>query len=163
MLMTSICGYDFGFYWNEEEKFIDIVEVYKQMRESTSSVVCLNESELRALIKDCVTKVLSEQQKRMLSNYEIIDGDGMEHEADSIIQFGHFNDIRMYCSEEDTYCLMRRCDNGSYFFTQIVDAPELGEKETKFKPVKPKDVPSIILRDAKSLIRSSATLRSLLV
>lgn len=124
--------------------------------------VQLKESDLRAIIRECLCKVLSEQSKQMIGDYEIMDGDGLEHEADSIIQFGHFNDIRMYVSNADTYCLMKRCDNGSYFFTQIVDAPELGEKETKFKPVKPKDVPSIILRDAQSLIRSSATLRNLL-
>lgn len=162
MLMTSICGYDFGFYWNEDEEFIDVVEVYKRVNESITRVIHLNESELLALIKDCVKKVISEQQKRMLGDYEILDGDGMEHEADSIIQFGHFNDIRMYVSNTDTYCLMKRCDNGTYFFTRIVDAPELGEKQTKFKPMNPKDVPPIILRDAQSLIHSSTTLHNLL-
>ena len=163
MFMTSVCGYDFGLYWNEEEGFADVVEVFHIMNESVTRIVPLKESELWSIIKECVERVFSEQKRQMLGDYEIMDGDGLEHEADSIIQFGHFNDIRMYFSEEDTYCLMRRCDNGSYFFTQIVDAPELGEKKTKYKPVKPKDVPPIILRDAKSLIHSSATLRSLLV
>ena len=35
-----------------------------------------------------------------------------------------------------------RCKNGMYFFTKIADAPELGKDETKFVPVKAKDVPS---------------------
>ena len=122
----------------------------------------LKESDLKSIIRDCLNRILSQLSKQNVGKYEVIDGDSLEHEADSITQFGHFNDIRMYTSDEETYCLMRRCNNGTYFFTKIVDAPELGEKETKFVPVKPKDVPPIILRDAQSLIHSSATLHNLL-
>lgn len=133
-----------------------------QNTNKTKNTIKLNESDLRKIIKECLSRMLLEQKRQMLGNYEIIDGDGLVHEADSIIQFGHYNHIRMYSSGTETYCLMKRCDNGTYFFTQIVDAPELGEKQTKFKPMKPKDVPPIILRDAQSLIHSSAILHNLL-
>ena len=160
-----------GRYWFGyviQENVVIIEEVFDCVRntiidESTiRKKITLTESDVRRMVKECVERILSEQQKRKIGIYDVIDGDSLEHEADSIIQFGHFNDIRMYSSDEETYCLMRRCNNGAYFFTKIVDAPELGEKETKFVPVKPKDVPPIILRDAQSLIRSSATLHNLL-
>lgn len=55
-----------------------------------------------------------------------------------------------------------RCKNGMYFFTKIADAPELGKDETKFVPVKAKDVPSVILQDARALIRLQTKVHNLL-
>lgn len=43
MLMTSVCGYNFGFYWNEEETLIDIVEVFKDINEGLNPILSLME------------------------------------------------------------------------------------------------------------------------
>ena len=117
------------------------------------SNVTLMENTLRHIIQKHIRKTLLEYREKAVGKYTAIDGDGLKWQADSIIQFGWYNNIRMYDSDDDTYCLMRRYENGMYFFTKIVDAPELGKDETKFVPVKAKDVPSVILRDARSLIR----------
>ena len=124
--------------------------------------VTLMENTLRHIIQKHIRETLMEYREKAVGKYTTIDGDGIKWQADSIIQFGWYNNIRMYDSDDDTYCLMRRCKNGMYFFTKIVDAPELGKDETKFIPVKAKDVPSVILRDARSLIRLQTKARNLL-
>ena len=43
MLMTSVNGYDFGFFWNEEEQLIDIVEVFRRIDECLLSALSLME------------------------------------------------------------------------------------------------------------------------
>lgn len=65
-----------------------------------------------------------------------------------------YDNITKNSPDWETYCLLKRCDKGTYFFAEIVDAPELGKGETKFQPLKPSEVPRIILRDVQSLLRS---------
>lgn len=67
--------------------------------------------------------------------------------CDSIPQFGEYWHHRMYYSKEHTFCIMKRCENGRYFCVEIVDAPEIGEKKTKYKPVPIRNIPKIILQD----------------
>ena len=43
MLMTSVRGYDFGFYWNENERTVGVVEAFKRMDESVQSILSLME------------------------------------------------------------------------------------------------------------------------
>ena len=88
-----------------------------------------------------------------IDGFEVVDGDGLKHICDSLQKFGLYQIFRIYDSDDITYCLMRRCDNGKYFYTTIVDAPELGKNETKFKPLSHKDVPRAILLASLSLIR----------
>lgn len=128
--------------------------------QNSSSVV--TESALKTAIGKYVKEAIRDCVEQECGKYSVIDGDGLDHTSDSLKQFGTYNHIRMYDSAKDTYCLMRRRKNGMYFFTKIVDAPELGKDETKFIPVKQKAVPPIILRDAKSLIRSRSIVHSIL-
>lgn len=62
--------------------------------------------------------------------------------------------IRMYIDESNaekrikpTYCLFKQNDNDEYFWATIVDAPEIGPKETKFLIVPSSSVPNEILQD----------------
>ncbi len=134
---------------------------YGLKESNTKRSVVITESTLKSVIRKYVKEALWDYIEKV-GKHRVIDGDGLEHTADSLKHFGTYNHIRMYDSAEDTYCLMQRCKNGMYFFTKIIDAPELGKNETKFIPVKPKDVPPIILRDAKSLIRSRAIVHNIL-
>lgn len=61
--------------------------------------------------------------------------------------------VRMYIDGSNTdhiqptYCLFKRKDNGKYFWATIVDAPEIGPKETKFLIVPSSSLPQEILQD----------------
>lgn len=147
--------------------------------------VILTGSNLKNIIAESVSRVLSEYynedylpevvkvrkrenktkgrqgnaNSRIIGNYEVIETPSLDCKAESLKQFGWYEHILMYYSQKHTYCLLRRCKNGMYFFAEIVDAPELGNKETKFNPLVPKDVPAIILRDAQNYIhRENANL-----
>ena len=93
------------------------------------------------------------ESANFIDGFEVVDGDGLKHTCDSLQKFGLYQIFRIYDSDDITYCLMRRCDNGKYFYTTIVDAPELGKNETKFKPLSHKEVPRSIFLDSLSLIR----------
>lgn len=122
----------------------------------------IKESVLRNMVQECIKEVLQEECKcdYKLGPYECVYGTFRKLLPDSLPQFGWLNDIMMYFSPSQTYCLFRQDKSHKYFFTKIVDAPELGKDETKFVLVKPKDVPSLILRDAKALIRTEKNQRT---
>lgn len=43
MYMTTVNGYDFGYYWNEQEQFVDVVEVFGNISESIQRIISLTE------------------------------------------------------------------------------------------------------------------------
>ena len=125
--------------------------------------IIITESYIRSMVRECISRILQEDRRKpTLGEYEVVDGFFRSCIAPSLKQFGAYNDIRMYYSPSHTYCLLRREDNGTLFFAEIVDAPELGRDETKFAPRKPSEVPAILLRDAQSLLRKAKNQRTLL-
>lgn len=133
------------------------------LNESRSkNIICLTSSDLKHIITESVQRILQEQESKVgkrLGEYEVIDGRFASCKAPSLERFGYYNDVRMYYSPCHTYCLMRREDNGTLFFAEIVTAPELGKNQTKYVPRKPNEVPSFILRDAQSLLRKAKNQR----
>lgn len=136
----------------------------KDMRTNESkerkNVIRLTESMLKAIVAESVNGILKELYEPVyyLGNYQVINGLWESKTSDSLKEFGTYNDIRMYFSNETTYCLLRREDNGTFFFAEIVPAPELGtesgKKKTKYEPRRPSEVPKNILQDAQALLRS---------
>lgn len=127
-----------------------------QQNEGTSKLLKLSEVDLKYIVSESVERILSEQimQYPKIGDYTIVpDLGSMVHRSDSLKNFGWHYYILMYYSDEHTYCLMQREDNGKFFFTEIVDAPELGEKETKFTPVSVHNIPAIILQDIQRRLR----------
>lgn len=130
---------------------------HAQNMHENKQVVKLTESQLRGMIEKHLKKVLNEMREPVgkIGEFEIIDGSWGTYRCESLKDFEPFNDVRMYYSDEHTYCLMRREDNGTFFFAEIVPAPELGKNETKFEPKRPSEVPNKILRDAKNYLHNS--------
>jgi len=111
---------------------------------------------LRYIVSESVRRVCEQSNKEYpkVGAYTIVpDMGGMVHRSVSLKNFGWYYYILMYYSDEHTYCLMQREDNGKFFYTEIVDAPELGEKETKFIPVSISDIPVQIHHDAQLRLR----------
>lgn len=138
---------------------IALSEIAEGIKESKiSTKVIITESEIRDMVRESVIRLISESETdttEYIGEYEVIDGwgEGVEYWAPSLKQFGFFNDIRMYLSKTHTYCLHKRIDNGKYFFSEIVPAPELGKDETKFVPRHLSEIPSAICQDALRLLR----------
>lgn len=133
--------------------------VNQRQLDIANGVIKLNETTLRSIIRESICKILHESCTTWkIDKYTVMDGNYLaKSTAPSLPQFGFFYEIRMYDSPEDTYCLMMRDDNKSPFMTKVVDAPELGENETKFEPVLPKDIPTPIYRDVQLLLRKART------
>lgn len=134
--------------------------------QSNNRTIRITESEIRNMVRESVFRIISETDTHNhIGEYEVIDGwgEGVEYKAPSLKQFGVFNDIRMYLSKTHTYCLHRRIDNGKYFFSEIVPAPELGKDETKFVPRHLSAIPSAICQDALRLLQILRKLRNVIV
>lgn len=122
----------------------------------------ITESEIRDMVRESVSKILSEEVKcdYYVGKYEVVNGldeyDITPHLYLSMKRFGWTYHVKMYFSEDESYCLLRRKDNRKLFFAKIIPAPELGEKETKFVPCRPKDVPHIIRQDAQLCLSHSS-------
>ena len=92
-----------------------------------------------------------------IGEYDVLDGAEWEQIICDLPQKGWVEDIRMYSAMGHggkTYCLYRRMDNGKYFFAEVFD----DKKDKKYlhaKALSKKNVPTIIWRDAVSLIRCS--------
>lgn len=151
----------FTFYILPQQNLVLIVSFYSQEGSpnvnENRQVIRLNESQLRGMIEKHLKKILNEMREPVgkIGEFEIIDGSWGTYRCESLKDFEPFNDVRMYYSDEHTYCLMRREDNGTFFFAEIVPAPELGKNETKFEPKRPSEVPNKILRDAKNYLHNS--------
>ena len=136
----------------------------KDMRTNESkerkNVIRLTESMLKSMIAESLREALNEifEPVGKIDEFEIINGSWGTKRCDSLKKFGYYNDVRMYYSNEHTYCLMRREDNGTFFFAEIVPAPELGKNETKYEPKRPSDIPNNILRDAKKFLHNKLIL-----
>lgn len=124
--------------------------------------IVINENDIRKMVRECVYRILDESYNGRIGEYECKNGFLRALKAPSLKQFGYFNDVRLYYSPSHTYCLLRREDNGTLFFAEIIDAPEIGKNETKYVPRKPSEVPTIILRDAQSLLRKAKRPHTLL-
>ena len=130
---------------------------------TTRGKILIKESDIRKMVRECISRILQEDRRKpTLGEYEVVDGFFRSCIAPSLKQFGAYNDIRIYYSPSHTYCLLRRENNGTLFFAEIVDVPELGRNETMFAPRKPSEVPAILLRDAQSLLRKAKNQRTLL-
>lgn len=131
---------------------------------NNESVCRITQSDICHIVESVVREYLNRQtlNETYMSDakYEIIDGDRIEMRHESLSQKGWFNDIRMYHSPNKTYCLLKRCDNGKYFYALIVPAPELGKDETKFEIVPYKSVPFSIRQDSLSLLQKGGTQRN---
>lgn len=131
------------------------------------NTISITESEIRDMVRESAIRLISESETdttEYIGEYEVIDGwgEGVEYLAPSLKQFGIFNDIRMYLSKTHTYCLHKRIDNGKYFFSEIVPAPELGKDETKYVPCHLSEIPSVIRQDALRLLRILRKLRNVI-
>lgn len=151
----------FTFYVLPQQNLVVVMQFYsKENGKSVNEgrqVIRLTESVLKEMIAESLREALNEMREPVgkIGEFEIIDGSWGTYRCESLKDFEPFNDVRMYYSDEHTYCLMRREDNGTFFFAEIVPAPELGKNETKFEPKRPSEVPNKILRDAKNYLHNS--------
>lgn len=143
-----------------EADYHNDVLISKPYESKNRKGITINESILKRVVEESIRKVLKDENKKddckadgKLGPYEYLRGGFRTIYPRNLRQFGGLNDIMMFFHPSQTYCLMRREDNDTYLFLTIVDAPERGEKETKFMPVKPKDVPPLLMTAARALIR----------
>lgn len=154
----------FTLYFLPQHRLVVIMAFYakesKPGVKENREVVRLTESKIRKIVEKSVRGILKELYEPVyyLGNYMVINGLWESKTSDSLKEFGTYNDIRMYFSNENTYCLLRRENNGTFFFAEIIPAPELGtengKKKTKYEPRRPSEVPKNILQDAQALLRS---------
>lgn len=160
---TPVTWY-FTFYVLPQQNLVVVMQFYsKENGKSVNEgrqVIRLDETGLKEMIAESLREALNEifEPVGKIDEFEIIDGSWGTKRCDSLKNFGYYNDVRMYYSNEHTYCLMRREDNGTFFFAEIVPAPELGKNETKYEPKRPSDIPNKILRDAKKFLHNNLIL-----
>lgn len=139
---------------------------------SPSNKVALKESEIRDMVRESVEKILLTEKyynpaiepmvDRKIGDYDVLDGAEEEQIICDLPQKGWVEDIVMYSAmpKGKTYALYRRCDNGKYFFVEIMSVPE-DKKYLHAKVVSPKSVPQIIWNDAKVVVRHNQILRGI--
>lgn len=138
------------------------VNIRKQWgQKSNNNIIRITESEIRDIVRESVEQILSKVKcDYHVGKYEVVNGldeyDITPYLYHSLRRFGWTYQVKMYFSEDDTYCLLRRKDNKKLFFAKIVPAPELGEKQTKFVPCRPKEVPQIIFQDVQRFLSHSS-------
>lgn len=168
--------YEFGYYYDGSSVYIS---GYRRKGNRTNdwldsiikeSVRHITQSQLRRIVKSVVREVLETHRRqilnekfynpvtepmidRKLGNYEVLEGSWTEQILCDIPQKGWIQNICMYSSADITYELYRRCDNGKYFFTKKVILPD--DEYVHTIPISYKTVPSIILNDARNLIRNN--------
>lgn len=116
----------------------------------------LTETDFKYIVSEVSRGILKERtlQYPKIGDYTVVpDMGSMVHCSDSLKNFGFYRYMLMYFSKDRTYCLMQREDNEKYFFAEIVDAPELGEKRTKWVPVPTSNIPTMIFQDAQRRLR----------
>ena len=150
----------FTFYVLPQQDLVLIVSFYSQEGSpnvnENRQVVRLNESQLRRMIEECLICVLTENNKKTVGEYTVINGSPWGGHPHGLEHKGKVIDVRMYDrnGEEykenfETYGLFRRVDNMKFFYAKIV--PIEGTKETKWVEITRKDVPKIILDDFKTI------------
>lgn len=116
----------------------------------------ITESDLRNMIQESVRRILSEHKYMRIGDYEIINGSRWTGKLQDIPEKGWVDDIRLYSSTKKggkTYALYQRCDNSKYFFVEVIDVPN-DKKQSHARLISQRDVPSVIVRDALSLIQN---------
>lgn len=116
----------------------------------------MTETDFKYIVSEVSRGILKERtlQYPKIGDYTVVpDMGSMVHCSDSLKNFGFYRYMLMYFSKDRTYCLMQREDNEKYFFAEIVDAPELGEKRTKWVPVPTSNIPTMIFQDAQRRLR----------
>lgn len=131
-----------------------------------NSTIRITESEIRGMVKECVGKILLTEKyynpavepmvDYKIGDYDVLYGAEEKQIICDLPQKGWVEDIIMYSAmpKGKTYALYRRCDNGKYFFVEIMDLPE-DKEHLHAKVISPKSVPQIIWNDAKSTIFQS--------
>lgn len=140
----------------------EIAEGIKESKKATT--VTITESEIRDMVKECAGKILLTEKyynpavepmvDRKLGDYEVLFGSYDERIICDIRHKGWVRDIMMYSAMAKggkTYALYRRCDNGKYFFAEIMDLPE-DKEHLHAKVISPKSVPRIIWNDVKRIL-----------
>lgn len=90
-----------------------------------------------------------------INGFDVLLGYDLVHTCDSLKSFGEYTHTFLFSSDEITYALFQRCDNGKYFYVTIQDAPELGENETKWVAIPYKSVPLFIRKEATRLLQNA--------
>ena len=130
-------------------------------------VIRITESEIRGIVRESVGKILLTEKyynpaiepmvDYKIGDYDVLYGAEEEQIICDLPQKGWVEDIIMYSAMAKggkTYALYRRCDNGKYFFVEIMDLPE-DKKHLHAKVISRKSVPQIIWNDAKDVVRYS--------
>ncbi len=141
---------------------------------SPSNKVALKESDIKGIVKECVKKILLTEKyynpatepmvDYKLGDYDVLYGVEEKQIICDLPQKGWVEDIVMYSAmpKGKTYALYRRCDNGKYFFVEIMVLPK-DKKYLHAKVISPKSVPSIIWNDARGVVRRNQILRDICI
>lgn len=128
------------------------------------NLISVTKSDFKNMVLESVGKILLTEKyynpaiepmvDRKLGDYDVLYGAYDERIICDIRQKGWVRDIIMYSTMAKggkTYALYRRCDNGKYFFAEIMDLPE-DKEHLHAKIISPKSIPQIIWIDAKRVI-----------
>ena len=114
-----------------------------------NNVIWITESEIRNMVRESVECIIAEEYPNVFQIGKwkcVVGGDIYEIEGK-----GDCQGIRMYMDmsskDKTTFCLFKRRDNGKFFYSTIVPAPERGPRETKFLTVPVSKVPREIRQD----------------
>ena len=132
----------------------------KQFKITLDGIACaLAESKITNIVKETVRKTLYESVKNVhqvktLGEWECIDGQWWDGTPCGLEHKGLVQDVRMYDKQTnndtfETIALFRRCDNGKFFYAQII--PIENSKETKWEPLPLNKIPKIIKRDIRNI------------
>lgn len=136
------------------------------------NLISVTKSDFKNMVLESVGKILLTEKyynpaiepmiDYKIGNYDVLYGAEEEQIICDLPQKGWVEDIIMYSAmpKGKTYALYRRCDNGKYFFVEIMSVPE-DKKYLHAKVISRKSVPQIIWNDAKDVVCHNQILRGI--
>lgn len=124
------------------------------LTEMLKKQITITESEIKWMVKECISKLVESAKIKRVGQYTAIDGSWWDGYPHGLEMKGAIQDVRMYDQLHsdgriDTIALFRRCDNRKFFYARIV--PIDGSKETKWEPIPLSNVPKIIKQDRQTI------------
>lgn len=128
-----------------------------------SGTIRITESEIRDIVRECITLILSESQSlnesyttRRLGKYTVVKGDNEPHSIEGLEAYGNnLYDVAMYNAKDETICVFSVGKNSNKFiYCRLEYSKEYGQW-LGFTPLKYYDAPYLIRQDIKENFTNS--------
>ena len=126
------------------------------VNEEKRNVIRLTKEDLRRYITEAIRTVLTESfihpmsKPMKIGQYDAIDGAVWDSIQPGLEDKGTIQELCFYVRGNEGIGLFRRCETGRCFYAGI---EQISDKKSKWRPLKRKEVPEIILSDFRHCLR----------